>query len=151
MRSVAIGENAPSMCTLWQTILSRPELATGLGTVALAVTTLVLAATTWLTSTAQRRHDARQRCDERRWDRLTAAAQHLRMSILRATEMDYSKSWRSALNITSWGIKWEPFLEEISRAGAALSAVRDELGHEALERYYAAIEAIFNAKGLRVN
>jgi hypothetical protein len=99
----------------------------------------------WVVSAFQRRHDTRERREERRFERLGLAALHLRLSLGHAMKLDYSKSNRALLDITSWGPRWQPFIESAASAGAAMALVADEVPKELWDQYVEAAAALGQA------
>lgn len=94
----------------------------------------------------QRRHDRRERREERRFERLALAALHLRLSLGHAMQLDYSKSYRAVLDMTSWGPRWQPFLTSVASAGAAMALVNREVPKELWDQYVGAGAALVEAK-----
>jgi hypothetical protein len=100
----------------------------------------------WAVSAFQRRHDRRERREERRFERLALATLHLRLSLGHAMKLDYSKSYRAILlDPAIWGPRWQPFLESVSSAGAAMALVVDEVPKDLWDEYLAAAAALVEA------
>ena len=100
----------------------------------------------WVVSAFPRRHDTRERREDRRFERLALSALHLRLSLGHATKLDYSKSYRAILDPTIWGGYWQPFLESVSSAGAAMALVSGEVPADLWRQYVDAAAALADAK-----
>jgi len=99
----------------------------------------------WTGSASQRRHDTRERREERRFERLAQAGLNLRLSLGHAMQLDYSKSYRAILDMTNWGPRWQPFLSFVAAAGSAMALVKDEVPKELWDQYVEAAAALAEA------
>jgi hypothetical protein len=72
--------------------------------------------------------------DEQRIGLLVDGARLARLSAIQIEELDYSKSWRSSIDPTSWGPAWRPLADTLTRLGTITAIFREELRPESTEQ-----------------
>ncbi len=114
--------------------------------VAIIVGVLIGGVLTWAISLFQRNADREARAVERKYERLHAAARLIRLSVIQAGQLNYSRSLRGLPDMTAWpSQRWAQFARTLTDAGAALALVSDELPQAAGIEYETAAEALLNS------
>jgi hypothetical protein len=103
---------------------------------------------TWAISLFQRQSDREARATERKYEQLRALSRLIRISLIHAALLNYSRSWFARLlDVTSWERRhWSAMMHSVAETGAALAMVLDDVAGATLDEYEACVEKILDAK-----
>lgn len=101
----------------------------------------------WGISVFQRREDRRARALERKYERLHTASRLLRISVIQAARLHYTRSWWSILDVTAFpSLQWPAFGQTLAEIGASLALVLDDISGPVATEFEEAAEAIFGSR-----
>jgi hypothetical protein len=101
----------------------------------------------WVIALFQRQADRHARAIERKYERLHAASRSLRLSVIQAAQLHYSRTIIAMfLDVTAWpSLRWAQFGRTLAETGASLALVIDDLPGDLSEEYEEAASALFGA------
>jgi hypothetical protein len=103
---------------------------------------------TWAISLFQRRADREARATERKYEQLHAVSRHLRVTLIHASFLNYSRSWFARLlDVTSWERRhWTAVAMSTAETGSSLALVIDDVAGPVLHEYETAVEVVLERK-----